>query len=441
MTTAGYSSLGAALFIDIENAVAHCSTLGLWLDVKPVCDKIKEIVPLRYRKAFGDIPKTMQSVNMPHKIGEIRKNLSANMIHIQDIPYLTQNKNSADIHLVLDALSLAYDNPHISHFAFMTIDRDFVPLYGKLKELGKTVIVISPDEKFTSEGVLAAADHLYYYERLVNDRSDGFTDIGDNTDTFDLRKLKDRYFDLVIRACESMAMEGLSIKGAALLLRARRLLSDFDYKRAGYAKFKDILKDIEKRGHISIFEPDGEDINIEFLSRESEQKQQSLENLEEHSPEELCKKYKQTLEKALKSPLPSPQYRKIAFAIFEQSYVPGNSLREWFDKALPLIISEATDTQFMDADHSALSFKLLLSLYFSRAFRIEFNPMDKNNPIIHAFSTEPPGFEEFLLRHYARSLRFEGPLDPEALALLFFNEISEEKTSACVRILADLEFA
>jgi hypothetical protein len=69
--------------------------------------------------------------------------------------------------------------------------------------------------------------------------------------------------------------------------------------------------------------------------------------------------------------------------------------------------------------------------------------MDKYNPIIHAFSENPAKFEDFLLRNYTRSLRSRcaEALDPNALALLFFNEMNEENTAKSARILAEIEFA
>ena len=157
---------GTALFIDIENVIGHCAALGLPVRLRPVCEKMKELAPLRVRKAFGDIAKTMNSTGHASGIVMLRKELAANLVEIQDVPYLTIQKNSADIHIVVAALSLAYENPHISHFAFVATDRDYVPLYGKLKECGKTVVVMGINENFTSSVVSEAADRLYYYEQL-----------------------------------------------------------------------------------------------------------------------------------------------------------------------------------------------------------------------------------------------------------------------------------
>ena len=52
---------GIALFIDVENFVGLCSRLAVPTMLKPICEKLKEFGPLRYRRAYGDINKAVKS--------------------------------------------------------------------------------------------------------------------------------------------------------------------------------------------------------------------------------------------------------------------------------------------------------------------------------------------------------------------------------------------
>ena len=49
-------------------------------------------------------------------------------------------KNSSDIRLAIEAIDLLYNNP-IDTFVIVSSDSDFVPLVGKLRSSGKSVIV------------------------------------------------------------------------------------------------------------------------------------------------------------------------------------------------------------------------------------------------------------------------------------------------------------
>ena len=55
----------------------------------------------------------------------------------------SDRKNSADIHLCVDAMDLCYAKEHIGTFVIVSGDSDFSPLVSKLKENGKHVIGLS----------------------------------------------------------------------------------------------------------------------------------------------------------------------------------------------------------------------------------------------------------------------------------------------------------
>jgi hypothetical protein len=118
---------GVALYIDIENFVSAACALGLPLELEAVIQKLKEVGPVRLRKSFGDLKTTLEQRNLYNIVDQTRKMLHRNLIEIVDVPFLTAHKNTADLCLALDALSVAFQNPGITHFAVLSSDRDLCP--------------------------------------------------------------------------------------------------------------------------------------------------------------------------------------------------------------------------------------------------------------------------------------------------------------------------
>ena len=158
---------GVAVFIDVENFISTATQLGLPIDIPIILTKLKEIGTPRLRRAYGDLSKTLKTLSRFSEFDGIRRMLYQNLVEIVDIPYHAHSKNTADIHLVLDALSTAYQNADITHYAIVSSDRDYVPLFNKLRELGKTVIAIGIDQNSTNAILREAADQLWYYSSLV----------------------------------------------------------------------------------------------------------------------------------------------------------------------------------------------------------------------------------------------------------------------------------
>ena len=90
-------------------------------------------------------------------------------IELIDIPQSkASGKNSADIHMVVDALDLCYAKTHIDVFALLSGDSDFSPLVSKLKENDKRVIGCGVKSS-TSNLLIAACDEFLYYDDLVRE--------------------------------------------------------------------------------------------------------------------------------------------------------------------------------------------------------------------------------------------------------------------------------
>lgn len=55
-------------------------------------------------------------------------------------------KSLLDPIMIVEILSTAYENKHVQTFVIISGDKDFFPVAKKLRELGKDVVIIGPDE-------------------------------------------------------------------------------------------------------------------------------------------------------------------------------------------------------------------------------------------------------------------------------------------------------
>src|SRR5512136_631450 len=84
-----------------------------------------------------------------------------------EIPHVRQSgKNSADIHMVVDALDLCYTKQHVDTFVIISGDSDFSPLVSKLRENNKIVIGVGVRNS-TSDLLIANCDEFISYDDLV----------------------------------------------------------------------------------------------------------------------------------------------------------------------------------------------------------------------------------------------------------------------------------
>ena len=110
-----------------------------------------------FKRAYCDWGKYRNAVREFHAHG----------IEMVDIPQSRMSgKNSADIHMVVDALDLCYAKEHIDIFALLSGDSDFSPLVSKLKENNKRVVGCGVKSS-TSDLLIGSCDEFIYYDDLV----------------------------------------------------------------------------------------------------------------------------------------------------------------------------------------------------------------------------------------------------------------------------------
>ncbi|MFW6162642.1 MAG: NYN domain-containing protein, partial [Planctomycetota bacterium] len=149
-----------AVFIDYENLA-----IGV-RDMKQGSGRFKIDLALRrllekgrivFKRAYCDWKHYRDAVGELHRHG----------IEMVDIPgSKVSGKNSADIHMVADAMDLCYSKDHIDTFALISGDSDFSPLAAKLKENNKRVIGCGVKSS-TSDLLMENCDEFIIYDDLV----------------------------------------------------------------------------------------------------------------------------------------------------------------------------------------------------------------------------------------------------------------------------------
>lgn len=139
-----------AVFVDLENCGAKVETL------RNVINKIK---------LKGDILKGTV-YGYTENFSSLKELLLSNTFTVvPSIKYGISQKNNADIQLVVDALEVAYTNTLIDSYCIVSGDSDYMPLVGRLKAMGKTIIGMSRSEA-ASNIFINACNEFYFLENV-----------------------------------------------------------------------------------------------------------------------------------------------------------------------------------------------------------------------------------------------------------------------------------
>lgn len=180
-----------------------------------------------------------------------------------EIPYTCQSgKNSADIHMVVDALDLCHTKEHIDTFVIISGDSDFSPLVSKLRENAKTVIGVGVKNS-TSDLLMNNCDEFIFYDDLVRasdttrsrKRNSGgkkpesaakSSQKSQNTavETADGKKggSTDEAIELVMETAEALSAErGDPIWGSMVKQTLKRRRPGFNESYYGFRAFADLL--------------------------------------------------------------------------------------------------------------------------------------------------------------------------------------------------------
>ncbi len=366
-----------ALFVDIENLISNAAEIGLPIDLSVVIARLKEEGKIIIRRSFGDLKKALQSNNQLLMENEIRRMLYQNLVQHEDIPYITAKKNTADIRLVVEALAIAYTHPDLSHFAILASDRDYVPLFNKLHELGRTVISIAIDEDSSNSPMLReSADLLVYYDSLLGETAAPAE--AKPTDT-NFSPLEEEYLQLLQKAIRATGEGVRPVSAVVVREKMRQLRADFSPALVGLASFSDFLARAQTARIVKVHSSDTDrdyllELGDRLLSKATAKPAVSVGKA---SGAVTAKDLFQFIQDKLKLPLPDYETRanilESAFESYDHLIQSGPfTIDEW---------KEATLKFLKNRKHHGVSeqavFKTLHSLKLARgALSLDFN--DRN---------------------------------------------------------------
>lgn len=151
-----------------------------------------------------------------------------------------RRKNSVDIKLAVDAVEIALGNSAIETFVLVTGDGDFIHLVNTLRTRGKRVVIIGLSWS-TSWQLTSSADQFIAYDVEVDP---GKPTAAAQPKATSLDDALNALVEVVRYAREKRRPNVFA--QVKLLLTSR--LGSFDEATYGYSKFKDFMREAERRG-------------------------------------------------------------------------------------------------------------------------------------------------------------------------------------------------
>lgn len=257
-----------AVFVDYDNIeIGVKSTLRREFDVSLALESLKE---------RGDIVAKFAYANWSRQESATRQMAENAVQMVQRIPSPRGDKNGADINLALDALEMAFTHEHVTAFAIVSGDSDFIPLVNKLKEFGKTVYVVG-GKAFTSTILQQNCHEFISYESLLDESggkrgggqqssSQGQPQQGQHGDQKDRPPREQRQqgrqrpapldigqsIALVERALQVLERRGVQAQLGLLKSTMLQLDSSFSEKAYGANSFSDFVDKIRKADYVDV---------------------------------------------------------------------------------------------------------------------------------------------------------------------------------------------
>ncbi len=145
------------VLIDFENIAAGCEKENLGrFNITAVLDRLKDKGRILECRAYGDWGRFSRFKQALLEAG-------VNMVELTS--YRGQDKNRADIAMVVDAMELAMTRDFLDTFVVLSGDSDFTPLVTRLRSMNKRVIGLGTRGS-TSRLLIASCDEFIFYESL-----------------------------------------------------------------------------------------------------------------------------------------------------------------------------------------------------------------------------------------------------------------------------------
>lgn len=217
-----------AVLIDYEN-------VGLDA-IQRLLDQISDVGRVIIRRAYGDWSVQRNKQDQLLELG------------IEPIHQYHSNKsgkNSSDIRLAIEAIDLLYNSP-IDTFVIVSSDSDFVPLVGKLRSSGKSVIVAGRREA-TSQTLIKSCDRYIFLDTEKQATSQSGQSRRRATrrngkQSSQSSNLESEARTLLLRALDASMDEAGQVVGSKLYQTMRRIEPSFDFKDFKHRAFTQFLE-------------------------------------------------------------------------------------------------------------------------------------------------------------------------------------------------------
>ena len=230
-----------AVFVDYENlaiGVRNMRKGNFKIDL--VLRRLLEKGRIVYKRAYCDWGKYRNGVREFHEQG----------VEMIDIPQSkASGKNSADIHMVVDALDLCHQKQHIDMFALLSGDSDFSPLVAKLKENDKRVIGCGVKSS-TSDLLISSCDEFIYYDDLVRvaEKPKPTRPKTESTERHEAPGGGEKLLEIV----RSLERDYDTVWGSMVKQATDACSPASTRSYYGYASFTDLLEDVREQGLIEL---------------------------------------------------------------------------------------------------------------------------------------------------------------------------------------------
>ena len=403
-----------ALFLDIENMLIPLLQRGVGFDIEPIIARLKEHGAVVLARSYGDIEKACQG--HPRLNGRVRRMLQHNLIQIVDVPYITANKNTADLTLSLDALEVAFQYAEINTFALAACDRDYVPLINKLRLHDRHVIGIGIGlEGIMHDLLVQACDEFIYYENLVELPQEAMVTSSQTSED---------YFDLLVRAVQVITEGGGEPSGGRLLLQMKQMEPTFNPHVLGYKSFREFVQAAERDGRVTMDWRNGrEDFAVVLPGGETRRPRYGTAlPLGLESPEDAAAYYNAVLAKKNVPMLPYDLRMEIVESVV--ALFRDRSNETWTVRQLQSTLWTRFQ-QRLGMEFKAFG-KVIYTMYIGRCFRLEpghYGEQPEDRPL--SLGCDPDEVEHRLHKTYVGALLRsdpEIPLSPEAVSLWLYGD-------------------
>ncbi|AFY57927.1 hypothetical protein Riv7116_5558 [Rivularia sp. PCC 7116] len=230
-------NFNTVILYDIENLIKGNNNPQFNFSLEDIIGKIKAynlVDKIAGQYAYADWSN--------NRLKQIKPNIQKLGIEAMQIFAFSNQKNAADIQLVIDAVELIHSKPWLQVFAIVSGDGGFSCLAKKLHEYGKIVIGCAYENQ-TNKLLPAVCD---YFVRLPEPKNSNESNNSNNVKaTVETQKSKSNYQEVLnyLKKNEpyrtALKQNGVDFSQVSKVFKEQ--ISGFDYKKQGFKQFKNFL--------------------------------------------------------------------------------------------------------------------------------------------------------------------------------------------------------